>query len=355
MTRAKGYTKKSLGLSLLILLPAVVGRVSDGRVPPQEPRPSAVAVETPLPAGVSILPSPRFSDPDSFDAVISDALERWRCGRFQRALVDSSDTLRARIQAVVARPSADEWAGLYYYGNGLGDNVRLAVEPDAGFSMTRHGCLGLYDLAFGTVEWGDSLIVLRPSVLDSRYASGMGIPSAYVRVRWGRRHYLISPGNIVRFCNLVNAGWEPGRGLLSHFLLKSNEGEMRVTGLPEVPQPFRQYLARKPITARITEVLSRSAMKPQEGQDSAGNGQGTNIHVLIDAGQLEGLHPRMTLFTVGEPGSGTTVTIGAAGDHKAIGVIESWERKTPPALGCRLSTRDPHEKMFRPRKRRHDR
>src|SRR5687767_13739491 len=43
------------------------------------------------------------------------------------------------------------WAGEYYYGDGLGVNVRLLLTPQSGFVFQWRGCLGVYDRNHGAV------------------------------------------------------------------------------------------------------------------------------------------------------------------------------------------------------------
>jgi hypothetical protein len=255
--------------------------------------------------------------------------------------VDSSDSVWARVGVATSRQSADEWAGLYYYGDHLGDNVALALEPGVGFTMVRHGCEGLYGLSLGAVDWSDSLIVLEPSSFDSLRVDGMAFPSSYIRIRWGRRHYLIASDEVIPFCNWVNAGREPDRRFASAFLLKDDDEKIPVSGFPRVPKAFRQYLVRKPVHAEIIKVLSRRTLKPEPGDSALELGPRTVTRVAINAGGLEGLHPGMELHVVGRSTGGAALIVLAVGDHEAIGEFDSWFAELHPDVSWKLSTRDP--------------
>src|ERR1051325_7519917 len=59
---------------------------------------------------------------------------------------DEAERRLARIKAEIARLRDHEWAGEYYWGDGLGANVSLVVSPKSGFVFTWNGCMGLYDV-----------------------------------------------------------------------------------------------------------------------------------------------------------------------------------------------------------------
>ena len=63
---------------------------------------------------------------------------------------------QAPIRAEVARLGARHaWAGRYYGGDGLCENVVLWVAPDSGCVATWYGCLGLYGANWGKIEVQD--------------------------------------------------------------------------------------------------------------------------------------------------------------------------------------------------------
>src|SRR5262245_43325767 len=72
--------------------------------------------------------------------------------RFSPGAEALAEAQRTAILAEVATLADHAWAGKYYAGDGMGENVSLALAPRAGFVFEWHGCLGLYDRNFGAVE-----------------------------------------------------------------------------------------------------------------------------------------------------------------------------------------------------------
>jgi hypothetical protein len=61
-----------------------------------------------------------------------------------------------------------EWAGEYYFGDGLGVNVRALIAPQGGFIFSWTGCLGLYDVNFGSVRAQDDRLTLQFELPNKR-------------------------------------------------------------------------------------------------------------------------------------------------------------------------------------------
>ena len=77
------------------------------------------------------------------------------------ASIATSEEQTKRIQLELRHLKNHDWAGEYFFGDGLGVNVSLALAPDSGFVFSWHGCLGLYDLNYGAVEFSNGTIKLR--------------------------------------------------------------------------------------------------------------------------------------------------------------------------------------------------
>ena len=93
---------------------------------------------------------------------------------------DASDpNVAARIadaKAEIASLPGHPWAGEYFAGDGLGMNLRLWLAPRTGAAFQWHGCLGLYEQNFGTVESNGPYLSIDwkienddPYVTDTRY------------------------------------------------------------------------------------------------------------------------------------------------------------------------------------------
>src|SRR5580658_2242417 len=72
----------------------------------------------------------------------------------------AAEDRRTRIQAEIKQLGDHPWAGEYYTGDGLGENVSLLIAPSTGYVFEWHGCMGLYDRNFGTATETNSRIRL---------------------------------------------------------------------------------------------------------------------------------------------------------------------------------------------------
>jgi hypothetical protein len=174
-------------------------------------------------------------------------------GKFSKKSEAASEAQRKLIEQELKSLHEHPWAGHYYYGDGLGVNVRLDLAPRSGFVFTWHGCLGLYDLNYGKVEetGGRVKLVFR---FPNDQKGFQGIASELIPVFWGERHYLIPPDRVVDFTNAINAGFEPRSGLHGRFLLNGGDELKPVRGKPNIPSQYSAYLLEHPIEAEISSV-----------------------------------------------------------------------------------------------------
>lgn len=211
---------------------------------------------------------------------------------------ESAYKRRQEIRKEIASLKDHPWAGEYFKGDGVGMNIPLSIAPMAGYVYEWYGCEGLYVRDYGTVEWKDGEIrpthTYKNTVSDGFY----GIADALIPVAWGDRKYLISPDEIVDFCNDVNAGREPrtseyGRrhGMHAMGFLRLGDGEKQAVGLPMVPQDYRPYLLEEPITASIIAIG-----KPVK--NSGRYVEKWTTAVTIDVGKKQGMLPGMQLYLI---------------------------------------------------------
>jgi hypothetical protein len=163
---------------------------------------------------------------------------------------------RAAISEELKTLGDHQWAGEYYFGDGLGVNVGFAVAPKSGYLFEWHGCLGLYDRNYGTATQKGDRIQLAFTFENDRDGF-QRISPELIPVPWGARHYLIHlipADNFVGFCNAVNEGSEPREFVHGSFLLRTGDEKTPVTGFPRVPQKYQSYLLAKPVEAEIVSV-----------------------------------------------------------------------------------------------------
>lgn len=191
----------------------------------------------------------------------------------------------ARIHEELANAEADEWTGEYRFGDGLGVNVRLLFAPKAGFVYSWRGCFGQYDLNYGSVEWSDNKLSLQFDRENKRGAF-FGLSPEFVPVRWGERHYLLAPDEMIDFANQVNAGFEPCSPCGS-FLLKKGDENKSVDGQPDLPTEFKHYILAEPIETRVLSLGETRVVEKWETLRIT--------RLIVDKGSMHGMLPGMEL------------------------------------------------------------
>lgn len=169
------------------------------------------------------------------------------------------------------------WAGEYYFGDGLGVNVSIALAPKNGFVFSWHGCLGMYDQNWGevVVDPDEGSLHLRCHFNNTREGF-QGIATDLQPVRWGDRHYLVPVSELLEFCNHVNSGSETRRGVHGRFALRRGDEKLAVEGSPEVPAKYQRFLLSKPIMAKISDI---------DGEQ-----------IIVDIGSIDGAFAGMQMF-----------------------------------------------------------
>ena len=87
-----------------------------------------------------------------------------------------------------------------------------------------------------------------------------------VRVKWGNRQYLVARDQGIAFCNAVNLGEEPRVHESGDFALGDGQQVMAVTGRPEVPEQWSDYLLKAPVRAEVTDLLPDLKAKVNVGR-----------------------------------------------------------------------------------------
>ena len=205
-----------------------------------------------------------------------------------------ANTKRQAVLAEIKMLGDHEWAGEYDEGDGLGENVSVVIAPGSGYEFEWHGCLGVYDRNYGSVEWTGGRIHLS-FAFENQKNGFRGIASEFIPVLWGSRRYLIPTDDFAGFCNSINEGQEPRDGSHGSYLLRRGDENKPVVGFPKVPAEYEQYLLTKPIVAAIVAVGS-STTRP-----SIVDWKFKDTPVTINAGAKQGLRVNMELV-VTKPG-----------------------------------------------------
>jgi hypothetical protein len=235
------------------------------------------------------------------------------------------------IKDEVKKLGNHEWAGEYYYGDGLGVNVSFAIAPTSGYAFEWHGCLGCYDRNFGAVEFKDGRIRLA-FTFENKRKGFQGIAPEFIPVAWGPRRYLIPADDVIGFCNGINHGMESRLGS-RRYLLRQGDEEKKVDGFPKVPDEYKGYLLDKPINATIVAV-GEPKLRP-----SLGDWKFKDVPVTLNMGKEQGLMVGMELLVAEPERSFDSVRVTKVEETRAEGVVTQIGEDWPaPKAGWKLST-----------------
>ena len=221
------------------------------------------------------------------------------------------DRRNEAIEASLHSRKAPIWAGKYYEGDGLGANIQLSLSPDAGATVTWHGCMGLYGANHGAlVESPDGALridFVAPNEPD-KFAN---FPSELVPVSWGERQYLIPPDKIPEFVSAINHGREPRKNVHGRFLLRDGDEARPVTGLPSLPTSIPAQVRHEPVEVEVESVELRSR-KEEDGYCSIRY----VLRVVPVSGAIPPLFVGEDLRALGNEYTGAEVTVlhGASAD-----------------------------------------
>lgn len=237
----------------------------------------------------------------------------------------AAEAVRQLILAEIATlPPDHAWAGDYYYGDGLGANISVSLAPKAGFYFQWVGCMGLYARNYGPVEYRNGRLKF-VFMLPNDPKSSHSIAGGLVPIAWGCRRYLITPTEMLEFCNEVNSGREPRKGIHGMYLLRRGDEARAADGLPTVPAEFAPYLLDRPIDAAIVAVGKT-------------NDKGT--FVVLNRGEKHGLLPRMKLHVVDVDFGIPTAEVTQVDDGRSEALVERvFDDGSAPQIGWKLSTR----------------
>jgi hypothetical protein len=273
--------------------------------------------------GAAALPPPNLGRAFAQDPERSDP-------RFQAAAESQAHDRTNKIQAEIASLGVDHaWAGSYYEGDGLSENVTLRIAPAAGFVYEWQGCMGLYDRNFGTVSERDGRLVLSFHFPNKQGNAIAGLAQELVPIRWGDRHYLVALDAIERFCADINSGEEPRRTVQGEYLMRDGDGKRPASGLPIVPAKYARLLLKAPVDAKVTDVL-----------DSWKVDRTTFMtRVKIDVGSDQGLVEGIRLYLV-EPSRVQPLVIEKVSPQSSVAAVVRFGPSAGfPAIGWKFGSR----------------
>lgn len=245
----------------------------------------------------------------------------------------AAEALRQQAREEIKTLGNHEWAGEYYWGDGLGVNVSLVLAPKSGYVFEWHGCCGLYDRNYGAVAWTKDRLRLSFTFPNERKRF-QGIAEEFIPVAWGDRKYLIPANEIIGFCNRVNAGDEPRKGMHGRYLLRDGDEKKEVRRFPGVPEKFNPYLLAHPIEADIVGV-GKYTTRP-----SVCDWKFKDTPVTLNCGKKQGLLAGMELSVIKPENLVESVTVTKVDEERSEAVMTQIdEKEAGPQVGWRFSTR----------------
>jgi len=143
-------------------------------------------------------------------------------------------------------PSLAPLTGRYVSGSEY-----LVLDAKGRFHYAKHGCMGTYDEAEGSVALRNNTLFLSPDH-PGNHSEGRPMDRELNVVRWGKRTYLIPPKWMTPFYGQVTYGAEPrdvGYGLL---YLHERDWNIPVSGVPDVPPSWQKYT---PVIGKVVRLL----------------------------------------------------------------------------------------------------
>ena len=244
-----------------------------------------------------------------------------------------ADSLRSRISTELEGLPKHAWAGSYYQGDGLGENVSLILAPKHGYLFEWHGCMGLYDRNYGNVTVNQASLKLSFTYPNVRQGF-QGIADEFLSISWGDRQYLIPKNDVIGFCNDVNSGDEPRQRPHGRFLLRDGDESIAVTGIPKLPAKYNAYLLKHPIEAQVVEIGAKTT------RPSVCEWNFIDTEIVLNVGTNAGILPGMELHVVEPDDVVQTIEIKTVAKSQCTGVMTQMDDEDEQIqVGWKLSTR----------------
>lgn len=244
---------------------------------------------------------------------------------------------REHVLAAIEHAPANDWSAQYYEGDGLGENVIISLDENAGITATWYGCMGLYGANEGRIENEPSgRLSFHFQLPNGKPDEGpIGIfPETVIPVRWGKRRYLVPEDRGIDFVNAMHHGFEPRDGDWGTFLLARGDESKPVNGLPDLPSSLAALVREQPLVLRVTKVDA-----PQQSGRKEYPACVYRVHFELPAGEtlFKGMELRET-----QENSYSTATVAEIEGAAAIAEIREYaacaEVKSPPQSGWSFST-----------------
>jgi len=292
-------------------------------------------------------PAPIRPDPEKF----ADLLKKEE-KRIEDRMSRIREELAALDRATLPEENwAKQWAGTYYVGDGLGQNVVIVLAPGGGIAYQNHGCLGLYD-----GDWGEIVGTYKDGLrfrLAIGREGGSFLSERVYFVRWGDRKYLVPGSKMFEFVNNHNAGGFRHASMFGIPMLQGPEaGSRRLTeaqpaGRPELPAAFAALLRDEPISLKVKSV------GPADPKQTRGTMYDALNTIELEGGTTSGVfvgmefsYPLVTLATL----RGDLTITRADVDTCTATFSGSVGESKPPSVGETVVTSEKFRRVATPGK-----
>ncbi len=236
---------------------------------------------------------------------------------------------------------AKEWAGTYYEGDGLGENVTITLAPKAGVAFLNYGCLGLYG-----GDHGDVLEAL-PDGLRLKLVFGNArnsfLSERIYFVKWGAERFLVPDWLMLQMVNNYNQEGFTRSSMFGIPRLLRDGAPRRMwdeapDGRPELPPQFAKLLLTSPVSLKVSKVSADTRRGGRIGKISV-----RAVH--FDAGSDKGIFTGMEFgYPKGSLGVTGTVRITGVTPTSSIGEFTAFfnDEQVPPipTVGETISSSD---------------
>lgn len=196
---------------------------------------------------------------------------------------------QARIKEEIAGLGDHPWAGVYLAGGKYG-GTSLHISPEGGFVYSESFDMGLMTWSSGRIERVEDGFILLQRIAGWNDQELPGPPDcfAFLRVHWGKRHYLVRADEGRDFLRKVAKGKfdsakpEFGNGWQ---LVRDSDRPLERVGVPTVPESIRRLILEGPEVGNVVEVSEPVVRDDRDGPEY----QVATTRVKLDVGSAKGI------------------------------------------------------------------
>lgn len=177
-------------------------------------------------------------------------------------------------------------------------------------------------------------------VSEAPYNAWGIMPREYVVVPWDGQVFLVEPDELIYFCNSVNSGRLRAQLPISFLLRVEDHHKPRPTGMPKVPEDYKEYLLETPITGKVVTVGDEKEDVAVRGDNWLKKG----VSLTLNVGKNDGVRAGMEFYPEQDSGalSGSSFYVISLSANKCELLQTGVKRQENRAkAGLRLTTATP--------------